>query len=140
MKNKVKAFLVLVSIFAITCVTAQNKVANIRFDTKKHDFGTIDVRKDSVVSVTFLFTNTGNSPLVIQKVSTSCGCTISNWTKSPIAPGQRGFVKVVFNSKGITGKFSKSIYVKSNAKEDVIILKIEGVVSERKSKSIFNRF
>ena len=126
--------------FFVVCVMAfAQEKAQISFNVKKHDFGKLYQNKDSIVSVTFYFENTGNAPLEIQKVSATCGCTVSEWTASPVGNRQKGFVKVIFHSKGITGKFSKSIYVKSNAENDVVILRIEGEVSEKK-KSVFNLF
>ena len=132
-------FLSIIFFTTYTAVFAQNK-AHINFDVKKHDFGKIYQNKDSVVSVKFYFENTENLPLIILNVTTSCGCTISEWTKEAVEKNQKGFVKVSFNSKEISGSFSKSIYVKSNADNDVVILKIIGDVLNKKEKSIFNIF
>ena len=110
----------------VPLVSSAQAKANIEFKERKHDFGKIPaVRKDSVC---FYFENTGTAPLVIQKVTTTCGCTASEWSKEPIEPGSNGHVKVVFNPKGYNGTFSKSIFVKSNAETDVVLLKITGEV------------
>lgn len=123
----------------MVCVIAfAQEKAQINFNVKKHDFGKVYQNKDSTVFAAFYFTNAGNAPLIIYKVSASCGCTVSEWTKSPVGKNQKGYVKVIFNPKGISGRFSKSIYVKSNAENDVVILRIEGEVLNKKKKSIFN--
>ncbi|GHT77091.1 hypothetical protein AGMMS50262_17230 [Bacteroidia bacterium] len=138
-ESGMRLLLMLTAVLMLNCVSAQEKKATIQFDSKKHDFGTINLKKDSVVYATFLFENKGNAPLIVYKVTTSCGCTVSEWTKEPVESGNKGSVKIIFNPKGFSGRFSKSIYVKSNATEDVIILKIEGEVTD-KEKGIFNLF
>lgn len=114
---------------AFPFLSAQEK-AEISFKEKKYNFGKIKTQEKD--SVTFYFENTGEMPLVIQKVTTTCGCTISEWTKQPVEKGEGGFVKAIFDPKGQNGKFLKSIYVKSNAENDVVILKIEGEVINNK--------
>jgi hypothetical protein len=135
-----KSCLILVAMLTVNGVIAQEKNAIIRFEKKKHDFGKIDIKKDSAVSVVFLFDNKGDIPLIVYKVTTSCGCTASEWTKAPVEAGKKGEIKIVFNPQGFSGKFSKSIYVKSNAKEDIVLLRIEGEVVKEKDKSIFDLF
>jgi len=133
---------ILLSIIFITVsqtIFAQDK-AYINFDFKKYDFGKIYQNKDSVVYIKFYFENTGNSSLIIFDVNTTCGCTVSEWTKEPVEKNKKGFVNISFNSSGISGSFSKSIYVKSNADNDIVILKIIGEVLNKKEKSIFNIF
>jgi len=132
--------LMILLLFSANSFFAQEKSAIINFDYKKHDFGLIELQKDSVVRTTFFFENQGSASLIIHKVTTSCGCTVPEWTKQPVEPGNKGFIKVTFNPEGFSGKFSKSIYVKSNAKEDVVILRIEGEVIKGNNKSIFNLF
>ena len=109
----------------VTLISAQEK-AQIVFKEKKHNFGKIrTVSKDSAI---FYFENAGMTPLLILKVTEPCGCITSEWTKRPVEIGKKGYVKVVFDPRGQNGKFSKSIYVKSNAENDVVILKIEGEI------------
>ena len=110
--------------FLIICVVVAQDQAHINFETKKHDFGRIDLQKDSIFTTTFFFENQGTIPLLIQKITTSCGCTDPEWTKQPVEPGKKGFVKITFDPKGFSGKVSKNIFVRSNAKieKDVYML------------------
>lgn len=83
------------------------------FDKQSHDFGTF--KKDKVKQHTFTVTNTGQAPLVIHHVATSCGCTTTNYTKEAILPGKKGTVTVQFNGASLrTGPFRKSITVYVN--------------------------
>ena len=140
LQHKMKTLFLSIAFFMACSGAFAQEVAHINFDVKKHDFGKIYHNQDSVVTFTFYFENTANVPLLIQKVTTSCGCTVPEWTKSPVEKNQKGFVKVMFNAKAINGNFSKSIYVKSNADNDVVILRIVGEVLDKKSKSIFDIF
>jgi len=133
------SFLSIVFLVMLIAASAQEK-ATINFSSKKHDFGKIYQNKDSVTTATFYFENTGEAPLAVQKVTTSCGCTATEWTKAPVEKNQKGFIKVTFNSKEISGKFSKSIFVKSSAENDVVVLKIEGEVLSKKEKSFWDIF
>lgn len=77
-----------------------------------HDFGNIPV--GIPVTNRFEFTNTGKSPLIISNVQKTCGCTVADWSKEPILPGQTGFVTAEFNAAR-AGAFNKAITVQSNA-------------------------
>lgn len=103
------------------------KAAEIKFDTLSYDFGTF-AEKEGVVKCTFYFTNVGNAPLIIHQAIASCGCTVPNYPKDPIKPGERGTIDVSYNGAGkFPGKFKKNITVRSNAKENgVVRLTIEG--------------
>ncbi|MCC9136902.1 DUF1573 domain-containing protein [Pontibacter silvestris] len=85
----------------------------ISFEESEHNFG--DITQGDVVEHTFKFTNTGTQPLVIERVSVTCGCTTPNWTKEPVMPGKTGFVTAKFNSAGKMGQQKKAITVHSNA-------------------------
>jgi hypothetical protein len=100
--------------------------AQITFDKKVHDFGAVLWKNP--VTATFTITNSGDKPLVISNVTTSCGCTVANWTKTPIAPGASGVVSSTFDSKAL-GRFQKSIGIYSNASERPIYLAIRGEVT-----------
>lgn len=76
------------------------------------DLGT--VKEGEQVPVVFHFTNTGDKPLVIYSVQPSCGCTVAESPKEPIAPGKEGIIKGSFNSKGRVGLNNKTLYVRAN--------------------------
>ncbi|MFC3196955.1 DUF1573 domain-containing protein [Parapedobacter deserti] len=93
-----------------------------------HDFGKI--KEGEKIEHEFTFTNTGTSPLIISNVHASCGCTTPEYSKNPIAPGEEGMVKVVFNSAGQLGKQHKVITVTSNASSPNTLLHIRGEVNK----------
>lgn len=99
----------------------------IKVSEDMHDFGKIK-EEDGNATCEFVITNTGNAPLVLNRVSASCGCTTPDWTKEPIAPGKTGVVKVTYGAKGRPGPFVKTISVFSNAQEAPFVLKIKGDV------------
>lgn len=90
-----------------------------------HDFG--EIPKGVPVSVEFLFTNTGDGALIIKDVTTSCGCTASDYAQEPIMPGKSSKIKVTYNAAN-AGAFSKSITVNSNDEGKTKVLFIKGVV------------
>jgi hypothetical protein len=92
------------------------------------DFG--QIRVGVPVSYEFTFTNSGELPLVISTVQASCascGCTVTSYTKEPIEPGSKGFVKATYNAASI-GQFSKTVTVNANTEEGVARLTIKGEV------------
>ena len=106
--------------------------AEIKFDKLTHDFGTFS-EKDPVVSCTFAFTNVGESPLIINQAVASCGCTVPEYTKTPIQPGEKGEIKVTYNGTGkFPGHFKKSITVRTNGAVEMTRLYIEGEMTEAK--------
>lgn len=114
----------------VASVSAQ-KYAEIKFDKAVYDFGQFS-ESSPIVSYDFTFTNVGNSPLVINQAIASCGCTIPEYTKEPIAPGKTGVIKVTYNGTGkYPGPFSKSITIRSNAKNELYRLYIKGDMKER---------
>ena len=88
----------------------------------------IPSEKTPCVSVNFIFSNKGKTPLVIYDVKASCGCTVPTWPKAPIKPDGKSLIKVDFETKKQKGVFTKTIFVESNANEDVILLKLKGKV------------
>jgi hypothetical protein len=107
-------------------ITTEN---NISVDIETHDFGTI--KEDSGnVSAIFTLTNGSKSPILIQNVQASCGCTTPSKTEEPIEPGKTGEVKAVYNPKGRPGPFEKTItiVVKGGEKTETIRVKIKGTV------------
>jgi len=122
-----RIFFALIVVALGTSLNAQPKLS---FANARHNYGTIkeDGGKKEVV---FSFTNTGDSVLVITRVQPSCGCTASEFTKSPVPPGGKGFVTAVFDPRGYNGRFAKSVSVFSNAKPAVATLIIEGQIEPR---------
>ena len=101
--------------------------AEIAFEKAIHDYGTI--KESGYAHCEFDFSNTGNAPLEIRRVTASCGCTTPDYPKAPIAPGAKGIIKVAYNTTGRPGPFNKSITVYSNATANpVIMLSIRGTV------------
>ncbi len=78
------------------------------------DFGKIP--EGQKLDVAFRFRNTGTTPLVIGQVRPSCGCTIAEQPKEPVAPGGEGQIKAVFNSEGRSGINHKTLFVTANTK------------------------
>lgn len=118
-------------IFAATTIMAQS-AAEIKFDKLTHNFGTFS-ESTPVQKCTFNFTNTGNAPLVINQAVASCGCTVPEYTKSPVAPGQTGKITITYNGKGkFPGHFKKSITIRTNAATSMVRLYVEGDMLEAK--------
>ena len=85
----------------------------ITFEEKTFDFG--DIQQGDQVEHIFAFENTGNEPLILTNVQTTCGCTVPKWPREPIPPGQKAQITVKFNSSGKIGKVNKVVKVISNS-------------------------
>jgi hypothetical protein len=113
-----KKYLFLLFVVAL-CAPAFAQDANqkgpvITFEKRKFDFG--DIKQGDKVEHTFVFTNTGNEPLIITNVEVTCGCTTpKGFTRDPIAPGAKSEITVAFNSAGKLGRQNKVVTVVSNA-------------------------
>ena len=94
-----------------------------------YDFG--KVADGGIVEYNYRFKNTGTKPLVISNATASCGCTVPEKPEQPIQPGETGFIKVKFDSKGRVGTAHKSITVLSNAQPGFPELKLSGEVTEK---------
>lgn len=101
-------------------------VARITFVKEEHDFGTI--KDGAKVFWNFRFTNTGNIPLIINRVKADCGCTVPEYPKTPIAPGEEGKIRVTFDSKGRPGRQIKKVTVLSNSERPTNVLTITALV------------
>ena len=124
--------LLLSTLFLLCGLTASmaQKPAEIKFDKLTHDFGTFS-EKNPVVSCTFTFTNVGETALVINQAVASCGCTVPEYTKEPIQPGEKGEIKVTYNGTGkFPGHFKKSITVRTNGAVEMTRLYIEGEMTK----------
>ena len=102
----------------------------MQFEETVYDFGTID--QGTNVEHRFTFTNTGDAPLVIVDAKSSCGCTVPEKPKDPIAPGKNGQIKVKYDTNRV-GPIRKTVTVYSNATEPIKALKIKGEVLDGKS-------
>ncbi|GGW82037.1 DUF1573 domain-containing protein [Salegentibacter mishustinae] len=108
------------------------ETAKIEFKSETIDYGEIKKGSDGVR--VFEFTNTGNVPLVIANVTSSCGCTIPKKPEDPIQPGETGEIQVKYNTK-LVGPIRKTVTVYSNADESTKSLKIKGRVIEEDNSS-----
>jgi len=125
MKNVM--LLVVMTIGSFTIANAQVAGAKLKFDKLEHDYGTI--KEGANGATEFRFTNTGNTPLIISHAEGSCGCTVPEWPKEPIAPGASSSIKVKYDTKRI-GPISKTVTITSNAVDNPsTIRKIKGTVN-----------
>lgn len=102
--------------------------ADIKFESLSFDFGTLKV--GDVKVGTYTFTNTGNKPLILDDVKTSCDCTTIEYPKAPIMPGKSGVIKATYTAKDL-GQISKYITVFSNGVSNRIVLKTKGNVVDK---------
>jgi hypothetical protein len=93
-----------------------------QFNEEFHDFGDID--EGNMVEHIFKFTNTGDAPLIISNAQGSCGCTVPQWPRNPIAPGEEEEIKVSFNSAGRAGKQDKRVTLSANTVPNTYVLNI----------------
>jgi len=131
MKNFIKILIVFFSIGMTLQGFAQEEEKNgpkIKFEEESHSFG--DVKQGEKVSHKFTFKNTGNQPLVLSNVLSSCGCTVTEWPKEPIQPGKSSEIEVKFNSTNRMGKENKVITIFSNAITPQTRIKITATVVE----------
>ena len=108
--------------------------AQATFPVQNHDFGII-TEHGGPVNCTFEVINTGNKPLLIIDATASCGCTRPEFPTKPIKPGKKAKIKVTFSPLGRPGAFRKSIKVKTNGREKITTLTIEGTVNPGKKKN-----
>lgn len=111
-------------------VNDPDKLPVIEFDNDFHDFGKLMAGEK--VTYSFKFTNKGKGLLLISKVSTSCGCTVSEYPREPIKPGEGGTIDVSFDSEGRIGLQNKSITVFSNTQPPTNLLRIQASVVDVK--------
>ncbi|WP_423147130.1 DUF1573 domain-containing protein [Rubrolithibacter danxiaensis] len=130
MKKILMLFSVILSFTLMTALKADNQ-PEFKFETETHDFGKIPQGKP--VSYEFKFTNVGDQPLIISAVEPTCGCTVADYTKTPVKKGEAGNIKLTFNA-AVASSFTKAVTVKSNAKTPVKVLYIKGEVVSSNSK------
>ncbi len=120
-----KLFFLLVTIVGLGfTANAQTKPAEFKFEKETHDFGKIKL--DQAVSYTFNFTNEGEAPLIITKVEPTCGCTVGEYTQTPVKKGEKGFIKVTVKKSGSPLPFNMAVTVTSNARTTTKVLYLKG--------------
>ncbi|QCE40407.1 DUF1573 domain-containing protein [Psychroserpens sp. NJDZ02] len=117
-------------------MNAQEKTAKIEFKDTTIDYGTINKGADGIR--TFEFTNTGDAPLIVSKVSSSCGCTVPKKPEAPIMPGQTGEIEVKYDTNRVM-PIRKTITVLSNATTPTVSLKIKGEVIDPSKTSVLEK-
>ena len=101
--------------------------AKMDFEAIEWDFGEID--QGDEVEYAFKFTNTGSDPLIITNAKGSCGCTVPEWPRAPVAPGETGVIDVKFNSKGKKGKQNKRVTLTTNMVPSQQVLIVKGQIN-----------
>ena len=121
-------FLMITAGFAQTENTAeQPNGPEITFKETNHDFGNVQYKGNA--SFEFVFVNTGNEPLILSQPKSSCGCTVPEWPKQPILPGESNCIKVTYKNTDRAGGFNKYVTIFSNALvNNEVKLHIKGTV------------
>lgn len=101
--------------------------AVIQFETNVVDLG--EIEHNVPATVEFEFTNEGEEALIITNARASCGCTVADFPRTPIQPGETGVIKAVYNARAL-GRFSKNVTVTSNASNASLVLTLKGEVKE----------
>ena len=107
----------------------EGPLPKLEFKTVDHDFGTIT--EGEVVEYTYTFKNTGDAPLIIQGAQGSCGCTASDWTKTPVPVGGTGYVKAKFDSNGKPNIQNKTVTVTANTWPKQTVLRFKAMVTPK---------
>lgn len=102
------------------------------FEETKYDFG--DMVEGDVAETVFKFKNTGKSPLIITNARASCGCTIPDYSREPIAAGEEGEIKVKFNSRGKHGKQNKRVTITTNTEKGRELVYVLANVAKKEKK------
>ncbi|RCS27215.1 DUF1573 domain-containing protein [Polaribacter sp. WD7] len=103
--------------------------ASITFDKKTYDFGTVN--EGDIVKTSFTITNSGKTDLVITNAQGSCGCTVPEWPKAPIKPGETGEIKVKFNTSGKPNRQQKTVTLTTNTESGREVLTLKGSVTPK---------
>ncbi|NEV93689.1 DUF1573 domain-containing protein [Psychroflexus sp. YR1-1] len=105
----------------------------MKFDEEMHDFGTVE--EGEIVEHTFVFTNTGNAPLIVSDATASCGCTVPTWTEGAIAPGEKGEMLVKFNTRGKPNQQMKAVRIVANTESGRETIRIKAFVNPQNSNA-----
>jgi len=130
--KKILMMFVIVLGFAYTASAQTDTKAEFKFNEEKHDFGKIP--QGTPVTTVFEFTNIGQDPLILTEVRPTCGCTIADYTKTPVKNGEKGIIKITYNA-AVVSPFNKTIVVTSNAKTPTKYLNIVGEVVAKTTTS-----
>lgn len=117
---------------AETSLVDGQAVPTFDFEQEVYNFGTIT--EGTVVDTVFHFTNNGEGPLIINSAQGSCGCTVPDWPRQPIAPGESGVINVQFNSQNRGGHNEKTVTIISNAVPKTKVLKFSAEVVPAEGK------
>jgi hypothetical protein len=101
----------------------------IQFEKLEHDFGTMT--QGEVLEYEFRFTNTGNADLLVTNAVASCGCTIPEYPKEPVRPGEKGKIRIKFDSKMKIDRFRKEVYITANTEPAQTTLMITGLIKAK---------
>lgn len=123
MKKIIGSVAALVLLITFTSMAVMTGI--FKFSGETHDFGKIPFNKPATHE--FTFTNDGTSPIIISEVKPTCGCSVAEFTKTPVKPGEAGSIKVTYDAS-VKGPFTKSFIVKSNTNTPVRNLTIKGSV------------
>jgi Protein of unknown function (DUF1573) len=113
---------------------AKKDTTTVQIIDSAYNFG--KVTDGELVEYSYRFKNSGSKPLVVTDANASCGCTVPEKPEKPIMPGEMGFIKIVFNSKGRVGEAHKTITVHSNAKPDFPLLELKGLVLDKNGENL----
>jgi hypothetical protein len=105
--------------------TAAKSGQEIYFESTTYDYG--QIMEDSDGLYTISFKNIGKKPILVNRVRSTCGCTVPSWPKEPLEPGESGEIKVKYNT-ALPGSFMKSVYVYSTAANSPVKLVVKGKV------------
>lgn len=122
-----RASFLIISVVMCSLMAFSQQKPGMEFAKTEHNFGTIK-EEIGAVSTRFEFTNTGNSPLIIQRVAASCGCTTPSYSREPVLPGKKGVISASYSTVARPGTFYKSIRVYTNVPDTVFVLRIKGNV------------
>lgn len=128
MKSCITVFLVIFIFISPLC--SQTLSTDIKFEERIHNFGTI-LEKNGKVSHSFIFYNSGKTPVVINEVYSGCGCIGRVLSKAPVKPGGKGMITITFNPDYKSGVFSNEIVVYSNNGKEYNRIWVEGIIKPR---------
>lgn len=131
-----KQLITILFIGLISLSISAQKAAKIEFKSDTIDYGTIEKGSDGIR--VFEFTNTGDAPLIVSKVTSSCGCTVPKKPDGPILPGKTGEIQVKYDTNRVS-PIRKTITVISNAETPTVALKIKGLVVDSSKESVLQK-